>query len=86
MPTTSSGICERLHRRAVVPHNSLCFWDHLEEALRDCFVCGLTSETTQKWLLTEKDLTFTGAIDIAHGMESAAKALQGGTQLKEVTN
>jgi len=41
----------------------------------------------QKRLLTEKDLTFTGAIDIAHGMESAAyhaKALQGGAQSKEV--
>ena len=35
----------------------------------------------------EKDLMFTGAIDIAHGMESAAyhaKALQGGIQSKEV--
>ena len=49
------------------------FGDHLDEALRDRFVCGLNSETTQKRLLTERDLTFSGAIDIAHGMESAAQ-------------
>ena len=49
------------------------FGDHLDEALRDRFVCGLTSETIQKWLLTEKELTFSGAIDIAQGMEAAAQ-------------
>ena len=57
------------------------FGAHLNEALRDRFVCGLGNETIQKRLLTEKDLTFKGAIDIAHGMESAArhaKSLQGG--------
>ena len=57
------------------------FGAHLDEALRDRFVCGLENETIQKRLLTEKDLTFKGAIDIAHGMESAArhaKSLQGG--------
>ena len=63
------------------------FGAHLDEALRDRFVCGLASETIQKRLLTEKELTFSGAIDIAHGMESAAyhaRALQGGAQSKEV--
>jgi len=49
------------------------FGDHLDEALRDCFMCGLNSETTQKQLLTERDLTFSGVIDIAHGMESATQ-------------
>ena len=49
------------------------FGDHLDEALRDYFVCGLTSETIQKWLLTEKELAFSGAIDIAQGMEAAAQ-------------
>ena len=49
------------------------FGDHLDEALRDRFVCGLNSETTQKRLLTERELTFNSAIDIAHGMESAAQ-------------
>ena len=48
------------------------FGDHLNEALRDRFVCGLNNETIQKRLLTEKELTFVGAIEIAHGMESAA--------------
>ena len=59
------------------------FGAHLDEALRDRFVCGLASETIQKRLLTEKELTLSGAIDIAHGMESAAyhaRALQGGAQ------
>jgi len=40
----------------------------------------------QKWLLTEKDLTFKGANGIAHGMESAvrhAKSLQGGASPTE---
>ena len=57
------------------------FGTHLDEALRDRFVRGLGNETMQKRLLTEKDLTFKGAIDITYGMESAAKhtqSLQGG--------
>jgi len=57
------------------------FGAHLDEVLRDRFVCGLGNETIQKRLLAEKDLIFKGAIDIAHGMESAvrhAKSLQGG--------
>ena len=40
----------------------------------------------QKWLLTEKDLTFKGANGINHGMESAvrhAKSLQGGASPTE---
>ena len=56
------------------------FAAHLDEALRDHFVCELKNETIQKWLLTERELTFAGSIDIAHGMESAAnnvRKLQG---------
>ena len=41
------------------------FKDHLDEALRDRFVCGLRSEATQKQLLTESELTFTRAVEIA---------------------
>ena len=36
-------------------------------------MCGLMSVTTQKRLLTEANLTFSGAIDIAQGMEAAAQ-------------
>jgi len=50
-----------------------CNFDaYLDEALRDRFVCGLRSEATQKKLLTETDLTFQKAVDIAHTMETAA--------------
>ena len=41
----------------------------LDDALRDRFVCGLRSKTTQKKLLLETDLTFAKAIEITQGME-----------------
>ena len=41
------------------------FGDYLEQALRDHFVCGLHSDTTQKQLLTEAELTFKHAVEIA---------------------
>jgi len=37
---------------------------HLDELLRDHFVCGLQSEAVQKQLLTESELTFTHAVEI----------------------
>ena len=43
----------------------------INAALRDSFVCGLKSEATQKKLLTESDLTFTRAVEIALSMEAA---------------
>ena len=43
----------------------------LNAALRDRFVCGLKSEATQKKRLTESDLTFTRAVEIALSMEAA---------------
>ena len=49
------------------------FGDYLEEALRDHFVCGLCSETTQKQLLTEAELTFQHAVEIAQAIEAAEK-------------
>ena len=49
---------------------------HLTEALRDKFVCGLRSEATQRRLLAKKDLTFTKAVEIAQGMEAAARDTQ----------
>ena len=56
------------------------FSTFLEEALRDRLVCGLRSESIQKRLLAEKNLTLKTALDLAHGMESAhrdAKVMKG---------
>ena len=47
------------------------FDSFLEQALRDRFVCGLRNRAIQKKLLTEKDLTWKMAVDIANAMESA---------------
>jgi len=43
----------------------------LEDTLRDRFVCGLRHETIQRRLLSEKDLTYTKAMEIARAMEAA---------------
>ena len=74
-------IAERFnfHRRNQAPDESITeyvaelrklaasckFGGNLEESLRDRFVCGLRSEITQKQLLTEADLTFKHAVEIA---------------------
>ena len=50
------------------------FGDYLDDALRDQFVCGLTrSEGMHKRLLAETTLTLKQAVEIATGMEAAAK-------------
>ena len=49
------------------------FQDKLDEALRDRLVCGLRSETIQKCLLTERNLTLASAIEMAQGMEAATR-------------
>ena len=49
------------------------FGDFLDQALQDRFVCGLLSDSIQRCLLTESDLSFTRAVEIAQGMEAAAK-------------
>ena len=85
-------IAERFsfHRRNQAPDESIAvyvaelrkltincdFGDYLEEALRDRFVCGLRSEPTQKQLLTEAELTFKRAVEIAKGIEAADKKSQ----------
>ena len=45
----------------------------LADALRDRFVCGLRHESIQRRLLSEKELTYTKAMDIAQAMEAADK-------------
>ena len=52
------------------------FGTNLNDTLRDRFVCGLKSETMQKKLLTEVDLTYENAVKIAVSMESASKDVQ----------
>ena len=52
------------------------FEAYLYQALRDRFVCGLRSESTQKCLLTERDLTLASAVDKAKEMEAAHKDAQ----------
>ena len=47
------------------------FGEHLNESLRDHFVCGLKSEVMQKRLLPEVDLMLKHAIEIAQGIEAA---------------
>lgn len=49
------------------------FGTFLNDALRDRLVCGLRSETIQKKLLAEEDLTFDQAIKIGTAMEMAEK-------------
>ena len=48
------------------------FGTHLNEALRDRFVCGLRSKETQKKLLTEEH-TFDATLKVALGAEAAEK-------------
>ena len=49
------------------------FEGFLEKALRDRFVCGLTSEPLRRRLLLEKELSLTKATEIAVVMEAADK-------------
>ena len=52
------------------------FKAYLEEALRDRLVCGLLSETIQRALQAEADLTLQRAIEVAQSMEAAHKNAQ----------
>ena len=52
------------------------FGAYLEEALRDRLVCGLRSESTQKRLLSESELTLARAVELAQNMEVASKSAQ----------
>ena len=45
----------------------------LTETLRDKLVCGMQSDSIQKVLLTKANLTLEKAVEIAQGMEAAAK-------------
>ena len=49
------------------------FGDNLEETLRDRFVCGLCHDSIQRRLLSETDLTYKKAMEIATAMEAVDK-------------
>ena len=49
------------------------FAEFLDSALRDRLVCGIRSESAQKRLLSEADLTLKKAMELAQGMEAADK-------------
>ena len=75
------------HKRYQAAHESIADFDaalrklavhckfgkHLQETLRDRFVCGLRHKAIQRCLLTKSTLTYAKAIEIARGMESADK-------------
>ena len=52
------------------------FGAHLDNALRDRFVCGLNNEAIQKRLLLEKDLTMSKAVDLSLSLQSADEMSQ----------
>ena len=49
------------------------FGASLEEMLRDRLVCGIQNTPIQKRLLAEKTLTFTRALELSQGLETASK-------------
>ena len=49
------------------------FGESLETMLRDRLVCGINDESIQRRLLAEATLTFKKALELAQGMEAAAK-------------
>ncbi|KAK9732091.1 hypothetical protein QE152_g13103 [Popillia japonica] len=68
--SNSSGVYCRASKigKYVPPHTEQ---KHADEALRDRLVCGLSSETVQKKLLSEVNLTFARACSLAQAHEMA---------------
>ena len=61
------------------------FGDSLNDALRDCLVCGLRNHGIQRRLLTEAGLTLAKAVDIAQGQEAAEQNTKKLRSASEVT-
>ncbi|XP_077863123.1 uncharacterized protein LOC144345900 [Saccoglossus kowalevskii] len=53
-----------------------CNFGLILDVLRDRFVCGMCNKTIEKRLLTEHDLTYTKAVELAISMETAAKDIR----------
>ena len=47
------------------------FGDYLKDALQDRLVCGLKNQNIQPSLLSEKDLSYDKALELAQSMEAA---------------
>ena len=52
------------------------YGDNLNDMLRDRFVIGLSNRSTQQALLTDADLTFQKAVNIAVGREAAIRDIE----------
>ena len=50
-----------------------CGFTDLSDALKDRLVCGIRNEQIQKKLLTEKDLNYDTALEMAVAVETASK-------------
>ena len=87
-PTPSPIVCRfKFHSRCRQPGESIAvfvsqlrslsencgFGDTLEDMLRDRLVCGIRDDAIQKRLLSEHDLNFAKAVQLAQSMETAAK-------------
>ena len=49
------------------------FGKYLNDALQDRLVCGLSNNSIQKHLLTETNLTYARAVEVAQGLEAAKR-------------
>ena len=56
--------------------SEFCNFEDLDSMLRDRLVCGVNNKRIQSKLLSEKTLTFKGALDISLAMEAADENLQ----------
>jgi len=51
------------------------FGDYLPQVIRDCIICGLRSEGTQKCFLAEAQLRLTKALESGQSMEEETATL-----------
>ena len=87
-PTNVVADCYTFHQKNQGPNESIAeyvaelrclaspctFGTFLEQVLRDGVVLGMRSESIQKWLLTEKEPTFSGVMEIALSSEATQKS------------
>ena len=89
LPKGIDSTSETRHQEKLSPnlmlHYATCnFRQFLEDSLRDQFVCGLRHEAIQRRLLSEADLKYDKAIDVAKAMEPADKNTKAFKGLAEI--